>query len=675
MVNKSGGSSRDKGEEQSKPSSSQKKPGPLASVDYDDEGGYHKQPKKHESREDDRKTSTKASKKVDYISDSDQGEECVNLVVVGTGLFPDYKYDDSSSVEEERTAKNPDQKDDKSRKGRKDDYAEPPRQRREREEEKPQKRRDEEYDEPPRKRRDEDASDIASDAGSEDDDDIVISGSRGFGGSRFQQGKMGQIVPPTKAPPVRSEKPKEDLVLEYVHGYRMREVNNNAYYLSSSEIVFPAGSMGIVMNTKSNTQKFFQGRHKEDVTGICLDPEKKFVATGDIVSHSDGTFVYIWDASNPEDRSKDIEIRVGEGKLARGVADLQFSPNGEYLVVACMDDNKTIFIYTWKKCVKTILKHESKSDPGGVYSVQLDAKNNKLISGGKDGMIKILDLNTLDTIDKVQMSAGVRSIDISPTGDLLVGLESSVLFEITGFGGAKKGNVAQRLLLEGHSAQKTGGEEKSLHDNKALTFISEELWGLATDCRDSNIYVTLHEVYDYSLRPVVYKENFALFQSVLIYILNSSDLSVVVKQKYQPAKESNSKLRQYEAIRFSPNEKYLAAGGHDRLIHVFEFSKDPSKGLKRACVCSQAKMENDKGQIVDLYIPRKCSATGRLITAKDHAAVQINIGEVDATGRYTGQTKTYALSGFVRSLGESDDSLNRLATQDGYLKNVWSYSK
>ncbi|KAJ3042315.1 40S ribosomal protein S21 [Rhizophlyctis rosea] len=86
-------------------------------------------------------------------------------------------------------------------------------------------------------------------------------------------------------------------------------------------------------------------------------------------------------------------------------------------------------------------------------------------------------------------------------------------------------------------------------------------------------------------------------------------------------------------------------------------------------------MENDKGQVVDLYIPRKCSATGRLITAKDHASVQINIGDVDANGRYTGAYKTYALSGFVRSLGEADDSLNRLATQDGYLKNVWSYSQ
>ena len=40
------------------------------------------------------------------------------------------------------------------------------------------------------------------------------------------------------------------------------------------------------------------------------------------------------------------------------------------------------------------------------------------------------------------------------------------------------------------------------------------------------------------------------------------------------------------------------------------------------------KMQDDEGNIVDLYIPRKCSATNRLITAKDHASVQIEIAEV-----------------------------------------------
>ncbi|KAJ2916008.1 hypothetical protein MD484_g4360, partial [Candolleomyces efflorescens] len=87
------------------------------------------------------------------------------------------------------------------------------------------------------------------------------------------------------------------------------------------------------------------------------------------------------------------------------------------------------------------------------------------------------------------------------------------------------------------------------------------------------------------------------------------------------------------------------------------------------------KMENDAGVLVDLYVPRKCSATNRLITSKDHASVQIVIADVDANGRALQTSTTFALCGQVRSQGESDDSLNRLATKAGLLRNVWSYQK
>ncbi|KAJ6928696.1 hypothetical protein NC652_012736 [Populus alba x Populus x berolinensis] len=60
-------------------------------------------------------------------------------------------------------------------------------------------------------------------------------------------------------------------------------------------------------------------------------------------------------------------------------------------------------------------------------------------------------------------------------------------------------------------------------------------------------------------------------------------------------------------------------------------------------------MQNEEGQNMDLYIPRKCSATNRLITSKDHASVQINIGHLDSSGHYTGQFTTFALCGFVRA--------------------------
>ena len=46
-----------------------------------------------------------------------------------------------------------------------------------------------------------------------------------------------------------------------------------------------------------------------------------------------------------------------------------------------------------------------------------------------------------------------------------------------------------------------------------------------------------------------------------------------------------------------------------------------------------------------------CSAwTNKLITAKDHAAVQLNIGHLNEEGMYNGQTTTFAFSGSVRAM-------------------------
>ncbi|XP_022089726.1 40S ribosomal protein S21-like [Acanthaster planci] len=79
-------------------------------------------------------------------------------------------------------------------------------------------------------------------------------------------------------------------------------------------------------------------------------------------------------------------------------------------------------------------------------------------------------------------------------------------------------------------------------------------------------------------------------------------------------------------------------------------------------------MQNEAGEYVDLYIPRKCSASNRIVAAKDHASVQINVGEVDpTTGLYNGSFKTYAVCGPIRRMGESDDSINRLALADSVL--------
>ncbi|EIE21333.1 ribosomal protein S21e [Coccomyxa subellipsoidea C-169] len=71
-------------------------------------------------------------------------------------------------------------------------------------------------------------------------------------------------------------------------------------------------------------------------------------------------------------------------------------------------------------------------------------------------------------------------------------------------------------------------------------------------------------------------------------------------------------------------------------------------------------MINDEGETVDLYIPRKCSWTNKLITAKDHASVQINVGHLNEEGVFNGDFTTFALAGNVRAMGSGDSAVDSL---------------
>jgi small subunit ribosomal protein S21e len=72
-------------------------------------------------------------------------------------------------------------------------------------------------------------------------------------------------------------------------------------------------------------------------------------------------------------------------------------------------------------------------------------------------------------------------------------------------------------------------------------------------------------------------------------------------------------------------------------------------------------MQNEDGVNVDLYVPRKCSWTNRLVRAKDHASVQINVANVDTvTGMATGHSTAYCLNGYIRFKSEGDMALTEL---------------
>mmetsp|Transcript_53860 Transcript_53860/g.109784 ORF Transcript_53860/g.109784 Transcript_53860/m.109784 type:complete len:84 (-) Transcript_53860:64-315(-) len=76
-------------------------------------------------------------------------------------------------------------------------------------------------------------------------------------------------------------------------------------------------------------------------------------------------------------------------------------------------------------------------------------------------------------------------------------------------------------------------------------------------------------------------------------------------------------------------------------------------------------MQNEAGETVDLYIPRKCSWTNRILAANDHGAVQLNVANIDpVTGLFTKTSTTFALCGYLRSQDEGDMALTALVRKN-----------
>ncbi|KAI9318266.1 quinon protein alcohol dehydrogenase-like superfamily [Obelidium mucronatum] len=136
--------------------------------------------------------------------------------------------------------------------------------------------------------------------------------------------------------------------------YRTRDVSNNAFYLTEDLIVFPAASVGVVMDLKLGTQRFFQGRHTQEIATLSVHPSKRLIVTGDTISNGDATYLYIWDPKAPEDVQRQVQIRVGDKKIAKGVADVCFSTCGKLVIAVSMDENHTVHVYNWQKAGKQL---------------------------------------------------------------------------------------------------------------------------------------------------------------------------------------------------------------------------------------------------------------------------------------------------------------------------------
>jgi len=153
-----------------------------------------------------------------------------------------------------------------------------------------------------------------------------------------------QFKPPTGQDAVikkQMQAPKQNLVLEHVHGFRGHDTRSAIYRTATGKVVWFAAGVGVVHDTVSGTQRFFQG-HDDDILCIAMHPDGRHFATGQIGKPCK---ICVWDS---EDCSLKKEFKPKDAN-ARGILSIAFSNTGDKVATADMSDEHTITVWDWHK--------------------------------------------------------------------------------------------------------------------------------------------------------------------------------------------------------------------------------------------------------------------------------------------------------------------------------------
>jgi microtubule-associated protein-like 6 len=153
---------------------------------------------------------------------------------------------------------------------------------------------------------------------------------------------MGAIKAPSDYLGFKSSqltKPKVDIELDYVYGYRTKDCRNNLFLDTNRDngtvLMYHAAALGIALSVDDNTQSFLKG-HKDDVISMDYHAETGLIATGEL---GPKPRIMIHDS---RDYRNVCQLRQG---VVKGVSILKFSPSGKRLAAVCINDDNSIAIF------------------------------------------------------------------------------------------------------------------------------------------------------------------------------------------------------------------------------------------------------------------------------------------------------------------------------------------
>lgn len=239
--------------------------------------------------------------------------------------------------------------------------------------------------------------------------------------------------------------------------------------------------------------------------------------------------------------------------------------------VGCGDGSLYVF-------APTKLRHAVKAHEGTVSAMDVSQDGKLLVTGGKDGAIRIWN-ETLDCTKEISVDAvinsqcpRIRSVAFSSDGNHLVcGTRGSEIFEVAVRSGSL---IGSKPIMQGHGVRELWG--LAAHPIKEEFVTSGDdgtvrLW-------DAKSFTPLKVVtMDTASRAITYSPNGkyiavgfgfgkrtkgkAAAKEGAFVVLNSSDMKLT-----HEGKDSNEPIR---VVRFSPDSNLLAVGSEDSCIYIY----------------------------------------------------------------------------------------------------------
>jgi WD40 repeat protein len=119
--------------------------------------------------------------------------------------------------------------------------------------------------------------------------------------SKSKSAWKGSIVEPSPSEKTRSDEtaPNEvQVTLEHVYGYRSRDCRSNMFYNASDNLVYPAGSIGVVYDKRVHKQCFYRGHRGADITALTMDSRRCYVASAQHGDAKRAAEIHIWDSQS-----------------------------------------------------------------------------------------------------------------------------------------------------------------------------------------------------------------------------------------------------------------------------------------------------------------------------------------------------------------------------------------